>query len=92
MTATEAARDGVSLPKLVARSATAFVLLTLAVTGRLAPLTGFDALVSGEAHTVALAHPRWRTIMEAVTYTGGTVVIRLGFSSYQYVYRGHSFA
>ena len=75
MTATETVRDGVSLPRLVAGSALAFGLLTVAVAGRFAPLIRFDAWVSRAAHSVALAHPLWRSIMAAVTFTGGTVFI-----------------
>ncbi|AEV84281.1 hypothetical protein ACWT_3258 [Actinoplanes sp. SE50] len=58
-------RPGPARPVL-AGSAAAFVLLTPAVAGRLAPLLSFDAFVSHRAHTLALAHPAWRSAMAAV--------------------------
>ncbi|WP_436531577.1 phosphatase PAP2 family protein [Actinoplanes sp. HUAS TT8] len=60
---------------VIGRPAAAFLLLTLAVAGRATPLMTFDAWVSHGAHTLALAHPVWRSIMAAVTVTGSFAVI-----------------
>jgi undecaprenyl-diphosphatase len=56
-------------------SAAAFVLLALAVAGKAAPLLWSDSWVSDRAHTLAIAHPLWRSAMAAVTVTGSFAVI-----------------
>ena len=58
-------------------SAAAFLLLALLVAGQADPLVRFDAWVSAGAHTAALAHPHWRSVMAGVTMTGSTVVLGL---------------
>ncbi|MEU4244851.1 phosphatase PAP2 family protein [Actinoplanes sp. NPDC026619] len=61
--------------RLVGAAAAAFVTLSLVVIGHAGPLFSFDALVSGAAHTAALAHPLWRAAMAAVTATGSTTIL-----------------
>jgi undecaprenyl-diphosphatase len=56
-------------------AAVAFLLLTVAVLRDVTPLVRVDAVVSASAHRTAVQHPLWRSIMEAVTVTGSTVVI-----------------
>ncbi|GAA3939167.1 phosphatase PAP2 family protein [Actinoplanes auranticolor] len=60
---------------LVAGAAAAFLLLTLAVVQRFGPLVQFDAWVSAGAYDAALAHPAWRSVMYAVTWTANTTTI-----------------
>jgi undecaprenyl-diphosphatase len=62
-------------PRLAARSAAGFVLLTLLVVAKAVPLLSFDARVSRAAYALAMAHPLWRATMAAVTVTGSTLVI-----------------
>jgi undecaprenyl-diphosphatase len=59
----------------VGLAATAFIVLALLLIGHFGPLLAFDSWVSRAAHSVALAHPRWRAVMAAVTTTGSTAVI-----------------
>jgi undecaprenyl-diphosphatase len=56
-------------------AALAFLLLTLAVLNHAEPVLRVDAIVAAEAHRMALRHPLWRSVMEAITVTGSTVVI-----------------
>ncbi|GLW34225.1 phosphatase PAP2 family protein [Actinoplanes regularis] len=69
--------SGVRTPVLqvIGLSATAFVLLALLVGSHASWLVRFDAWVSDHARTAALARPWWRSLMAAVTVTGGTAVI-----------------
>ena len=59
----------------VAGPAAAFLLLALLVAGQAGPLVRFDAWVSAGAHTLALAHPLWRSVMAGVTMTGSMTVL-----------------
>lgn len=59
---------------LIGTTATAFVLLALAVSVD-GPLSSFDARVSGLAYDTAMAHPVWRTTMTVITTTGSMWIL-----------------
>jgi undecaprenyl-diphosphatase len=60
---------------IAATAAVAFLALAVAVLAHLRPLLNFDNAVSNAALRVALAHPWWRSTMDAVTMTGSIVVL-----------------
>ena len=56
-------------------AAVSFLLLMLAVVDHAGPLVRVDAVVSAAAHSTAVQHPLWRSVMAAITVTGSMMVI-----------------
>jgi undecaprenyl-diphosphatase len=56
-------------------AAVAFVLLTVAVLRHSGPVVRIDTVISAAARRTAVHHPLWRSVMAAITVTGGTIVV-----------------